>query len=219
MSSKKSYKAHVINFRKILYDFFKWSGWPMFLFFRIKKIYETKDSKKHVKKGALVISNHIQYSDPMVLHCVFWYRRLHFVAMKEMMKTKFTTWFFRNCGCIPIDREKFGLSSLREITEMLKGGNLIGVFPEGHVTLDNPMESFKSGVVLMAYQADVPIVPVYRELRKSVWQRQRVVIGEPINLKEKFGPLQSMDQVEKITKYLFDKEQELKEIYAKGVKI
>lgn len=218
MSARKHYKAHFINFRKFLYDIFKWSGWPMFLFFRVKKIYENKNQKKHVKKGALVISNHIQYSDPMVLHCTFWYRRLHFVVMKELMQTKMSNWFYHNCGCIPIDREKFSLSSLREIIEMLKGGYLVGLFPEGHVTLDKPMESFKSGVVLMAYQADAPIVPVYRELRKSVWQRQRVVIGEPINLKEKFGELQGMKQIEEITKYLFEKENELKEIYSKGAK-
>lgn len=218
MRKSNKYKARTINFRKFFYDIFKWSGWPMFLFFRVKKIYEDKNYKKHIKKGALIISNHIQYSDPMVLHCTFWYRRLHFVVMKELMKTKLSTWFYRNCGCIPIDREKFSLSSLREITEMLKGGYMIGIFPEGHVSLDNPMASFKSGVVLMALQANVPIIPTYRELRKNIWQRQKVVIGKPINLKEQFGENISMKQVDEISKYLFEKEQELKAIYHGGNK-
>ena len=216
MRSKNKYKARVINFRKLLYDIFKWAGWPLFFFFRVKKIYENKSQKKHIKKGALVISNHIQYSDPMVLHIAFWYRRLHFVVMKELMPTKFKTWFYTNCGCIPIDREKFSLNSLRTITEMLKGGYMIGIFPEGHVSLDKPMNNFKSGVVLMALQAGVPIVPTYRELRTSIWKRQRIVIGEPIDIKEKFGPNIGMKEVEEITKYLFDKEQELKAIYHGG---
>ena len=218
MSSSKKYKAHFINFRKILFDIFKWSGWPMFLFFRVKKIYESKECKQHIKKGALIISNHIQYSDPMVLHCTFWYRRLHFVVMKEIMESKIGHWFYHNCGCIPIDREKFSLSSLREITEMLKGGYMIGIFPEGHVTLDKPMTPFKSGVVLMAYQANVPIVPVYRELRKSCWQRQRVVIGKPINIKEQYGDNLGMNQIEEITKTLFERERALKEIYQKELR-
>ena len=215
MRSNK-YKAHIINFRKILYDIFKWAGWPLFFFFRIKKIYENPKQKKYIKKGALVISNHIQYSDPMVLHCTYWYRRLHFVVMKELMTTKFKTWFYRNCGCIPIDREKFSLNSFREITEMLKGGYMIGIFPEGHVSLDKPMNTFKSGMVLMALQAGVPIVPTYRELRKSIWNRQKVVIGEPINIQERFGSNIGMKEVEEITKYIFDKEQELKAIYHGG---
>ena len=216
MRKGNKYKARVINFRKFFYDIFKWAGWPLFFFFRVKKIYENKANKKHIKKGALIVSNHILYSDPMVLHLTFWYRRLHFVVMKEMMTNKFTTWFYRNCGCIPIDREKFSLASLREITEMLKGGYMIGIFPEGHVSLDKPMKNFKSGVVLMALQAGVPIVPTYRELRKNIWQRQRIVIGEPINIQEKFGPNIGMKEVEEITQYLFDKEQELKAIYHGG---
>ena len=151
----------------------------------------------------------------MVLHCAFWYRRLHFVVMKEIMDTKFRTWLYTNGGCIPIDREKFSLSSLRVITEMLKGGNMIAIFPEGHVSLTNeaPMGSFKSGMVLMAIQADVPIIPVYRELREHRWQRQKVAIGEPIYLKDKFGEVIGMKQIEEITEYLFKKEEELKSVY------
>ena len=220
MAKSNKYKAHVINFRKILYDIFRWSGWPLFLFFRVKKIYENKAAKTRYKKGVLVVSNHLLYSDPMVLHCTFWNRRIHFVVMKELMNTKIKKWFYHNCGCIPINREKFSLSSLREITEMLKGGNMIAIFPEGHVTLstDNPMLNFKSGAALMAYQSNVPIVPVYREIRKSIWKRQRVVIGEPIDIKEKFGPVIGMVEIEKVTQYLFDKEQELKEKYGRGKK-
>ena len=215
MSKSNKYKAHFINFRKLLYDIFKRSGWPLLFFFRVKKLFENKAAKKHVKKGALVVCNHVLYSDPMVLHCAFWYRRLHFVVMKEIMQTKRSNWFYHNCGCIPIDREKFSLSSLREITEMLKGGYMIGIFPEGHCSLsnDNPMASFKSGMVLMAIQANVPIIPVYRELRNSCWQRQRVAIGEPIYIKEKFGEVIGMKQIEEITEYLYKKEEELKVLY------
>ena len=155
----------------------------------------------------------------MVLHVTYWYRRLHFVVMKEMMNTKLKRWFYSNCGCIPVDREKFSLSSLRTITQVLEGGNYLAIFPEGHVTLnnDNPMLSFKSGAVMMAYQANVPIIPTYRELRKSVWQRQKVVVGEPINIREKFGDKLGMNEIEQATKYIFDKEQELKKIYHQGV--
>ena len=51
MRKSNKYKARTINFRKFFYDIFKWSGWPMFLFFRVKKIYEDKNYKKHIKKG------------------------------------------------------------------------------------------------------------------------------------------------------------------------
>ena len=218
MTKKNPYKAHVFNIKKLVYDIAKWSGWPFFLIFRVKKIYENPQNKPKIKGGTLIISNHLLYSDPMVLHCVYWWRRLHFVVMKEMMTNKFKTWFYKSCGCIPVDRDKFSLSSFRTITQVLEGGNVVVVFPEGHVTLknDNPMLSFKSGAVMMAYQANVPIVPTYRELRTSIWKRQRVVIGEPINLKERFGNNLGMKEIEEITDYLFKKENELKEIYHRG---
>ena len=219
MKKKNPYKAHFFNFKKLFYDIFKWSGWPLFFWFRIKKIYVSPEAKKKVRRGgALVISNHILYSDPMVLHSTFWYRRLHFVVMKELFDNKFRAFFFRHSGCIPVDREKPSLKTLREIVLRLEGGNMVAIFPEGHIsrTNDNPMSPFKSGAVLMAYQANVPIIPVYREIRENAWKRQRIVMGEPIDIRKKFGENLPMDKIEEVTKYLYEKELELKELYRRS---
>lgn len=215
MTKKNPYQAHFISFKQFIFDVGRFMGWPLLIWFRVKKIFVDKKQRKHVKGGALIVSNHILYSDPMVLHCAFWYRRLHFVVMKEIFSNKFTTWLYGHCGCIPVDREKFSLKTLREIVLRLEGGNVIGIFPEGHVSFsnENPMSPFKSGAVLMAYQANVPIIPVYREIRPNVWRRQKLIIGEPIDIREKYGDNLGMDKIEEATKYLFEKEQELKEIY------
>lgn len=221
MAKKNPYQAHFINFKQILFDFFRWSGWPFLFWYRLKPIYETKDQRKHVKGGALIISNHILYSDVMILHTTFWYRRLHFLITEEMMNTKFTNWFFSVCGgCIPVNREKPSLKSVRGVVQRLQGGNVVGMFPEGHVSFgnENPMDQFKSGAVLMAYQAGVPIVPIYHEIRKNAWQRQRVVVGAPIDIKKLVGEAFTVEAINKATKYLFDKEQELKDIYHKEIK-
>ena len=212
---KNPYQAHVINFKRILYDFSRWSGWPLFFWFRVKKVYVNKKQKHHIRGGAIVISNHILYSDPMVLHCGLWDRRLDFVITDDITNTKFKHWVFRQWGCIPVNRQKFSLNHFREIVQRLEGGNLIGVFPEGHVSLanENPMSPFKSGVVLMAHQANVPIYPVYREIRKSVFHRQKLLIGEPIDIRKQFGDRIGMKEVEEISRYLFEKESELKQIY------
>ena len=218
MKKKNPYKAHFFNFKKFFYDIFKWSGWPLFFWFRIKKIYASPAAKKKIRRGgALVISNHILYSDPMVLHSTFWYRRLHFVVMKELFDNKFRAFFFHNSGCIPVDREKPSLKTLREIVLRLEGGNMVAIFPEGHISWGaNPMSPFKSGAVLMAYQANVPIIPVYREIRENVWKRQKVVMGEPIDIRKQFGDNLGMDKIEEVTKYLFEKELELKELYKRS---
>ena len=215
MAKKNPYQAHFFNIKHFIFDVGRFMGWPLLLWFRMKKEYVNKKQKKHIKGGALIVSNHILYSDPMVLHCTFWYRRLHFVVMKEIFTNKFNTWLYSHCGCLPIDRTHFSLKDLKGIVQRLAGGNVIGIFPEGHVsfTNENPMSPFKSGAVLMAYQANVPIYPVYREIRPSIWRRQRILIGEPIDIRKQFGEVLSMEQIDEATKYLFEKEQELKEIY------
>ena len=220
MSKKNPYKAHVFNFKKILFDISKWVGWPLFFWFRVKAVFVNSKQKKYVRGGALVIANHILYSDPMVLHCAFWYRRLHFVITDDITPTKFKRWLYRQWGCIPVDREHFTLDNFREITQILAGGSVIGIFPEGHVSLknENPMSPFKSGAVMMAYQANVPILPVYREIRPNVWKRQRILIGEPIDIRKQFGEKLSMSQIDEISKYLFEKEQELRNIYQERCK-
>ncbi len=220
MKKKNPYKARVFSFRKILYDIFRWSGWPLFLWFRVKKIYISEDAKRKIKGGALIISNHILYSDAMVLHCAFWYRRIQFIVMKELFSNKLSSFFYRNCGCIPVDRDKPTLKTFREVVQRLEGGNVITIFPEGHVSFsnNNPMGSFKSGAVLMAHQANVPIIPVYREIRPNIFRRQRIVFGNPINLRKQFGDNIGMDKIEEATKYLFAKELELKELYGKECK-
>ena len=218
MEKKNPYKAKFFNIKFFLFDFFRWCGWPLLLWFRVKKIYENKEQKKHIKGGALIISNHILYSDIMVLHCTFWYRRLQFLVMEEIMQKGFAKWFYKNCGCVPINRTKPSLKSFRAIVQRLEGGNLVAMFPEGHVSFsnENPMSPFKSGAVLMAYQANVPIVPTYREIRSNPWKRQKVVIGEPIYLRKMFGENMGLVEIEKATQYLFEKEQQLKQIYHGG---
>lgn len=215
MTKKNPYKAKFFNIKMFFYDFFRWSGWPMLLWYRVKKIYEDENQPKKVKGGALIVANHILYSDIMVLNSAFWNRRLFFVVMKELFSNKFTSWLYHNFGCIPVDRKKPSFQFFKEVTQRLQGGNVICMFPEGHVSFsnDNPMDQFKSGAILLAHQAGVPIIPVYREIRENIFKRQRVVFGKPINLREKYGPQLGVKEIEEATKELFNKELELKEIY------
>lgn len=220
MKKKNPYQAHFFNIKHLFFDICKWMGLPMLIWFRVKKIYARKEAKRRLRGGALIISNHILYSDPMVLHCAYWYRRLQFIVSDTILTTKFSRFFYPRCGCIPVNREHFSLSSFREIVQRLEGGNVITIFPEGHVSFsnENPMSPFKSGAVLMAYQSNVPIIPIYREIRKNIFRRQKIVVGEPIDIKATYGEKLDMRQIDAIARDLFDKEQELKRIYHEKVK-
>ena len=67
--------------------------------------------------------------------------------------------FFVVARCIPIDIDNFNIGALKDINDCLKRGELVSMFPEGHINDGSgEMRQFKSGMVLMAMRADVPII-------------------------------------------------------------
>jgi 1-acyl-sn-glycerol-3-phosphate acyltransferase len=68
---------------------------------------------------------------------------------------------------IPVDRDA-GAASYRAAVNALKGGEIVGVFPEATISRSFELKEFKSGAVRMAAAAGVPILPTV------IWGSQRV---------------------------------------------
>ena len=203
-----------------VYDFVRFTAWPGLLWYRPKKYYENENAKKHFKGGALLVSNHISVIDPMYLMLTIWYRRHHYVCTDELMTTRFNKWLFKSFLCIPIDRDNFGMDSFKTITSYLKEGELVAIFPEGHVVRSEEekeleknqrmMDNLKSGMVLMAFRSGVPIWPVYIKRRTNIFQRLRVAIGEPIDVCGILGKYPTMDAINEVSLMIGEKERSLK---------
>ena len=140
------------------------------------------------------------------------YRRHHFVATTELFNSKLKRFMFERANCIEIDRQNVSMQSFNKIIEHLNAGRLVSMFPEGRMTKNEEVQTFKSGMVLMALRANVPIIPVYIKRRKNYWQRQKYVIGEPINPVEMVGKIPSLEKINQVTNLLKEKEAELKKI-------
>ena len=186
---------------------------PGLLWFRPKKIYEG-GKKVRVKGGVLTIANHVGFYDPVYLMYGVPYRRHHFVCTEDILSSPFRRWFLPKCLCIPIDRENMSMDSFRKIVDVLKQGEMVTMFPEGHIVKEeeNASGSFKSGMVLMAVQAHVPILPVAISKRKHFWNRLQIVIGQPIDIEALYGPRPSFSQVDELSKKLYKKELELQNL-------
>jgi len=69
----------------------------------------------------------------------------------------------------------------------------------------------------MSLVSKVPILPIYMEKRKRWYKRQRVVIGEFIDLsKYTTSPIPSMEEIKRLTIILHDEECKLKEMLEKS---
>ena len=94
---KPNYQAKLFSFKYLLHDLVKWwAWWQCLLWYRPNVKYDGKEAKKKLKGKAIITSNHVGYSDPFVLQCVFLYRRFHFIFMNELLKNKFQEWAYSN---------------------------------------------------------------------------------------------------------------------------
>ena len=219
-NSKPESKAKLFALGNFPYDFVRVTGGPgALLWLRPKRIYSNENAKRRVRGGALLISNHLGFLDPLFVMCGVWYRRHRFVCGQDLLeKNKVGTFFLRCFQCLPIDKHNPSLASIKEITEHLKKGELVSMFPEGYIsTNDNKTASFKSGMILMAMRAGVPIIPVYLKPRKNVvFSRLVMVIGERVSVTEMYGSRPTFAQINEATALLQQREKEL-ELLANGM--
>lgn len=210
MKSKTRTRAKLFSPKRLFYDFTKLTAFiPGLIWLRPKYIYESDAAKKKLCGGALVIANHSTFLDPVYLMAAVWYRRHSFVCLKQFFEGG-AGWLFKLFGCIPVDTESFGFNSFRQIVEKLKAGEVVSLFPEGHVSQDGDVKAFKSGVVLMAFQGKAPILPVYIKPPKHFYNRLTVVIGERVDLTELYGEKPGFSQIQQAAESLKEKEEALK---------
>ena len=217
---KYSFFTRLFDHKMWFYDFVKFTGClPVIVDLRIKKIIFAKNKKRLLSGKYIISSNHMSYSDPIIVSNAFWTRRVGFVATQELFQKKIWDIAFRGFGCIPVDKDNPTLQTFKAVKERLERGHIVCVFPEGQVRRDENIQAFKSGVVMMAIMADADILPVYLVKRKKRIHRQKVVIGDKINYKEYVkGPIATMEEIENITRVLQTREKELEDKYLEMIK-
>ncbi len=145
--------------------------------------------------GAVVAINHTSYFDFTFAGLPAYRqglgRKVRFMAKKEVFDHKITGPIMRKLRHIPVDRSA-GASSFDEACRQLKGGELVGVYPEATISRSFEIKEFKSGAARMAIAAEVPIVPHIVWGAQRIWTKDHpkkmwrpkvpitIAVGEPI---------------------------------------
>ena len=119
------------------------------------------------KDGAAILaSNHLSFSDSIFLPLMV-PRRITFLAKADYftgrgVKGWLKRGFFKGAGQVPIDRSggRASEAALRKGLEILNGGQLLGIYPEGTRSPDGRLYRGKTGIARMALEAGVPVIPV-----------------------------------------------------------
>ena len=127
-------------------------------FYRVK----VEGSENMPKHGPVILaSNHVSFSDSIFLPLVL-KRRITFVAKAEYFEDPKTAWFFRAVGQIPIKREGGSASqrALASAMEVLDGGGVFGIYPEGTRSPDGRLYKGHTGVARLALGCRCPVLAV-----------------------------------------------------------
>ena len=143
----------------------------IFIFLRIK-------GKENIpNEGAfLLCSNHRAMHDPLLI-AVGCKRQLTFMGKEEIFKIPVLGRLVKALGAFPIRRGKGDAAAVMATLKIMKKGEATLIFPEGTRLKKGERKQVNSGIVRLAIQCGVPIVPAYVTFNS-------VTYGEPINYEE-----------------------------------
>ena len=109
--------------------------------------------------GVMLLGNHISWIDWMMIQ-VASPRAIKFVMDRGIYNKWYLNWFLRQFDLIPISsgasREAFSM-----IKERLDNGEVVALFPEGLISYNGQINSFKKGFEKSLEDTSHPIVPFY----------------------------------------------------------
>ena len=107
--------------------------------------------------GAILIANHLSYADVVVLQLAC-PRPLRFLGYEEEDSHWFFKLVFRLAGVIPIS-SRHPTDGMRRAIKAAKAGEVVCIFPEGHISRTCQLTEIKEGFAIIARRAGVPVVP------------------------------------------------------------
>jgi 1-acyl-sn-glycerol-3-phosphate acyltransferase len=114
------------------------------------------------KKGpAIIAANHVSFLDSFFIPLVVKRRKVTYLAKADYFKSWKTSWFFKSAGQISCERSGGSKSqqSLEIALDVLKQGDLLGIYPEGTRSPDGRLYRGRTGIARLALAAGVPVIP------------------------------------------------------------
>lgn len=154
------------------------------LYFRIR----CENADRLPKDGSvLLVANHASYLDPAMVGITAT-RWVGFLAQAGLAKLGPCRWWLGQVGVTLIDRDAPSKQAMRLISDCLKAGEVVGIFPEGTRSPDGSIAEFKGGVEFLVKRSKTTVVPIgidgsHQAYPKGSWfpRPRKVVVryGEP----------------------------------------
>ncbi|MBQ2677128.1 MAG: 1-acyl-sn-glycerol-3-phosphate acyltransferase [Clostridia bacterium] len=167
----------VVFFKIILYPIYRTLFW-----------YSIEGLENLPKSGGYIFcSNHISAIDA-VLWILKFPARIHFMAKAELFKIPILRGLFYKVDVFPVDRGSGDMQSINKAIDIVKSGDVLGIFPEGTRSKDGKPGRPKSGAAYISNLAEgAPVVPaavVCKDGKLRPFKKIKLIIGKPIPYSE-----------------------------------
>jgi hypothetical protein len=113
--------------------------------------------------AALIVANHVSFVDALVLMAMS-PRPIRFVMDHRIFRVPVLSWLFRQGRAIPIAPAKEDPRMMEQafdsVSQALRDGQLVCIFPEGRITDDGELKPFRPGLTRIVERDPVPVIPV-----------------------------------------------------------
>jgi len=117
--------------------------------------------RKNVPRAPyIVIANHESHLDPPLIGMVCRKHFVHFLAKAELFDMRGVGAWMRSIGGLCV-REGRSVGTLKNALNIIKKGEVIGIFPEGTRSVDGKLREAEQGVGFLIVKAQVPVLPIY----------------------------------------------------------
>ena len=153
-------------------------------------------------RGPLVlVCNHVSFIDALIVGGSI-RRPVRFVMHYKIFQNRLLNYLFRTAKAIPIAsaKEDAGLldAAFDQIDAELEAGNVVCIFPEGGITRDGEIQTFRPGIEKIVTRRLVPVIPMalgrlwgswfsrrrsggLRRIPGRLFARVNVRIGQPVH--------------------------------------
>ena len=140
--------------------------WRFIVWLSLHTIYRVKTDGLDAipdKGAAVLVCNHVSFVDALII-AGYVRRPVRFVMDYRIYKTPGLHWIFKLAKAIPIapkheDPEMLA-AAYDKIEETLNERELLCIFPEGAITRDGEMATFKKGIEKILERTPVPVIPM-----------------------------------------------------------
>lgn len=158
--------------------------------------------------GVLLCSNHISNLDPPTVGILL-KRKVHFMAKKELFDVPVLGGLIKQLGAFPVKRGGVSKESIKTALNILRSGNVMGIFPEGRRSQGEEGGIGKRGAATFALRSDAAVIPVAIVGNYKLFRKTRVIYGAPLDLSE-FKEGGVADAAEQATERIMSRISELK---------